>query len=108
VAVEIGDIKRFDNVRKLHAYAEVIPSTHSSGESSYHGKIVKAGNRWLRWATVEALWPSLRANFDFKRYYERMKKTKGTNSAKLAAARRLLTIIYGILKENRPYIPYKR
>jgi transposase len=108
VAVEIEDIRRFEDVSKLHAYAGVIPSTHSSGERSYHGKIIKAGNRWLRWAVVEAVWPALRADFDLKCYYERMKRRKGANSAKVATARRLLTIIYRMLKENRPYIPYKR
>ena len=30
---------------------------------TYHGKIVKQGNRWLRWAAVEAVWPSLKADF---------------------------------------------
>ncbi|MEA2005940.1 MAG: transposase [Acidobacteriota bacterium] len=93
---------------KLHAYAGVIPSTHSSGERSYHGKIIKEGNRWLRWAVVEAVWPALRADLDLRCYYERMKRRKGANSAKVATARRLLTIIYRMLKENRPYIPYKR
>ena len=40
VAVEIEDIKRFKDVGKFHAYAGVIPSTHSSGERSWHGKII--------------------------------------------------------------------
>lgn len=108
VAVEIADIGRFEDVGKFHAYAGVIPSTHSSGERTYHGKIVKEGNRWLRWAAVEVVWPGIRADFDLRCYYERLKKRKGANSAKVATARRLLTIIYRMLKENRPYIPYKR
>ena len=107
-AVEIADIGRFENVRKFHCYAGVIPSTHSSGERTYHGKIVKEGNRWLRWAAVEAVWPAIRADFDLRCCYERLKRKKGANSAKVATARRLLTIIYRMLKENRPYIPYKR
>jgi len=86
----------------------VIPSTHSSGERSWHGKIIKEGNRWLRWAAVEAVWPALRADFDIRCFYDRLKSRKGANSAKVATARRLLTIIYRMLKENRPYIPYKR
>jgi transposase len=108
VAVEIEDIGRFEDVSKLHAYAGVIPSTHSSGDRSYHGKIVKEGNRWLRWAVVEAVWPALRADFDLRCYYERMKRRKGANSAKVATARRLLTIIYRMLKESRSYITHKR
>ena len=108
VAVEIEDLRRFEDVRKLHAYAGVIPSTHSSGDRSYHGKIIKEGNRWLRWAAVEAVWPALRADFDLRCFYDRLKRRKEANSAKVATARRLLTIIYRMLKENRPYIPYKR
>jgi len=108
VAVEIGDLGRFEDVGKFHAYAGVIPSTHSSGDVSYHGKIIKAGNRWLRWAAVEAVWPAIRADFGLRCYYERRKKRKGANSAKVATARRLLTIIYRMLKESRAYIPYKR
>jgi transposase len=44
VATEIADIKRSESVEKLHSYAGVIPSTYSSGERTYHGKIIKAGN----------------------------------------------------------------
>jgi transposase len=108
VAVEIADIGRFCNEGKLHSYAGVIPSTHSSGEKTYHGRIVRDGNRWLRWAAVEAVWPAIRADFDIRLHYERRKKRKGANLAKVATARRLLTIIYRMLKENRVYIPYKR
>jgi len=34
------------------------------GGRTYHDKIVKQGNRWLRWAAVEVVWPSLKADFD--------------------------------------------
>lgn len=108
VAVEVADVNRFEDLGKFHSYAGVIPSTHSSGGRTYHGKIVKEGNRGLRWAAVEAVWPAIRADFDLRCFYERLKKRKGANSAKVATARRLLTIIYRMLKENRPYIPYKR
>jgi len=107
-AVEIADIERFSEVSKFHSYAGVIPSTHSSGGRTYHGKIVKQGNRWLRWAAVEAVWPSLKADFDMRCFYNKLKKRKGPNPAKVAAARRMLTIIFRVLKENRPYISYKR
>ena len=108
MAVEIADIGRFEDEGKLHSYAGVIPSTHSSGEKTYHGRIVREGNRWLRWAAVEAVWPAIRADYDLRLYYERRKKRKGANMAKVATARRLLTIIYRLLKENRAYIPYKK
>jgi len=108
VSVEIADINRFDSSAKLHSYAGLVPSTHVSGDKLYHGKLVRQGNKWLRWAAVEAVWPAVRSDFDIRLYYQRRKKRKGANSAKVAKARRLLTIIYRVLNEKRAYIPYKR
>jgi len=108
VAVEIADLTRFADPAHLHAYAGVIPSTHSSGDRTHHGKIIRAGNRWLRWAAVEAVWPAIRADFDLRCFYERLAHGKGANKAKVATARRLLTIIYKVLKEGRNYIAYPR
>jgi len=108
VTVEIADLTRFADPAHLHAYAGVIPSTHSSGDRTHHGKIVRAGNRWLRWAAVEAVWPAIRADFDLRCFYERLARGKGANKAKVATARRLLTIIYKVLKEGRNYIAYRR
>jgi hypothetical protein len=89
-----ADLTRFTYVAHLHAYAGVIPSIHGSGDRTHYGKIIKAGNRWLRWAAVEAAWPAIRADFDLRCFYERLARGKGANKAKVAMARRLLTIIY--------------
>lgn len=108
MATEIEDIDRFDSEKKFHSYAGVIPSTHSSGERHFHGRIVREGNRWIRWAAVEAVWPAIRSDFDLKLFFHKHAKRKGSNMAKVITARRLLTIIYKILKEGRCYVPYKR
>jgi transposase len=108
VAVEIADLSRFADAAHLHAYAGVIPSVHSSGDRTHYGKIIRTGNRWLRWAAVEAVWPAIRADFDLRCFYERLARRKGANKAKVAAARRLLIIIYKVWKEQRNYIPYRR
>jgi len=108
VAVEIADLARFADATHLNAYAGVIPSTHSSGDRTHHGKIVRAGNRWLRWAAVEAVWPAIRADYDLRCFFERLARGKGANKAKVATARRLLTIIYKVWKEARNYIAYRR
>ncbi len=41
-------------------------------------------------------------------FYNKLIKRKGPNPAKVATARCMLTIISRMLKENRPYILYKR
>jgi len=108
VTTEIADVRRFESVEKLHSYAGVIPSTYSSGEKTYHGKIIKEGNVWLRWAAVEAVWPAIKSDFDLRVFYDKRARRKDANVAKVATARRLLTIIYRVLKDGRRYIPYKR
>ena len=104
-AIEIADITRFPRVEELHAYTGLIPSTYSSGERTYHGRITKQGNAWLRWAVVEAVYPAIKKDMGLRVLYSRLVKRKGPNTAKIAVARRLLTIIYRVLTEEREYLP---
>lgn len=108
VAVEIADVGRFARASELHSYAGLIPSTHSSGDRTYHGRITKQGNSWLRWALVEAVYPAIKVDHDLLVYYQKIARRKGANVAKVAMARRLLTIIHKMLKEGRGYIFYPR
>ena len=103
VVSEIDDINRFRSPAKLHAYAGLVPSTYSSGGRTYHGRIIKQGNKYLRYAMIEAVWPALSKCMDLEKVYNRVYSRRGANSAKVAAARRLLTIVYRVLKEDREY-----
>ncbi|HLG89077.1 MAG TPA: IS110 family transposase [Alphaproteobacteria bacterium] len=103
IDAEIDDIGRFRSAAKLAAYAGLVPSTYSSGGKTCHGRIIKQGNKWLRWAFVEAVAPAVAGDPDLKAYYERLKATKGANRAKVATARRLLTIAFQLLRDGRSY-----
>jgi len=103
VAKEIDDITRFRDEKKLCAYAGLVPSTYASGGKVFHGRITKLGNKWLRWALIEAVPPATRSDPDLFAYYQRLKVRKGANAATVATARRLLIIAYRILKQERLY-----
>lgn len=103
ILYEIDDINRFRDEKKLCAYAGLVPSTHASGGKVFHGRITKTGNKWLRWAATEAIQRAVRWDPYFRNYYQRIKVKKGTNAAKVATARRLLTIVYRILSQRRLY-----
>lgn len=103
IVSEVDDIARFSRPAKLHAYAGLVPSTYSSGGRSYHGSITKQGNKYLRYAMIEAVWPALCKCSDLEELYNRIRCRRGGNSAKVAVARRLLTIVYRVLKEKRQY-----
>jgi transposase len=104
VKSEIDDIERFPSKGKLCSYAGLIPSTHSSGDRLHHGRIVKQGNKFLRWALTEATQTSIRCSEYFRYHYSRIRSRKSANSATIAVARRMLEIIYVMLKEGREYI----
>jgi transposase len=100
---EIDDIHRFRTPKALHAYAGLVPSTYASGGHTFHGRITKQGNKYIRWAMVEAVWPAIQKNVQLNELYYRLAGRKGANCAKVGTAKRLLTIVYRILWENREY-----
>jgi transposase len=53
---ELGDLSRFQKPPQLMAHLGLVPSEHSSGESTKRGGITKTGNRHARRALVEAAW----------------------------------------------------
>lgn len=53
---ELGDLRRFKNPRSVMAYLGLVPSEHSSGETTRRGSITKTGNNHVRRLLVEAAW----------------------------------------------------
>ena len=103
IAYELDDITRFAHEKKLCSYIGLVPSTYASGGRTFHGRLTKQGNRYLRWAFVEAVWPAIRTDASLRRYYEGIKTRKGSNPAKIATARRLVTLVYRVLRQRRAY-----
>ena len=106
---EIGDINRFHSEEKLYSYAGVIPSVHQSGEHTYYGHITKRGSKHLRWILTEAVRVHLNwtkkhmMETNISRYYHRLSKKKPENVAAIAASRKLLQIIYHMLKNKNEF-----
>lgn len=105
ISTEIDGICRFKSAAKLSSYAGLVPSTHSSGGKTYHGKIILEGNRWLRWALIEAVVPASYADAGIRQRLEALRKIKRANVAKTIMGRWLLKVVYHVLKERRPYVP---
>lgn len=106
VATEIDGIERFGASDQLCAYAGLIPTTSSSGDKTYHGRLVSGCNKWLRWALVEAAWVAVGCDAYFGGLYRHHRaRGKKANTAILIAARRMCQIIFCVLHERRPYKP---
>ena len=100
---EIGEIERFPHARKLCSYGGLIPSTYQSGNKAYHGHITKEGNKYLRWAMVEAALVAIRKDPALYAFHDKLKRNKGSGIAIVASARKLLTAVYYILTNGEPY-----
>ena len=105
--VEIGTIDRFKSPSRLCSYAGVVPSTYSSGGKTRHGKIIKTGNRHLRWCLVEAAIHSLKDQGNLRTFYLRMRRRKGNKVARVATARKLCCILYRVLTSKDTYKIYR-
>ncbi len=100
--LEIDRVERFVQPEKLVSYAGLVPSTYASGGKVYNGHLIKQSNKWLRWAMVEASWSAQRSSPYFQAYYQRHLH-KGPNTAVVALARRMLEILWHLLKDKRFY-----
>jgi hypothetical protein len=56
MAAEIDGVERFPRADKLCCYAGLVPTTHSCGGKTSHGRMMPFANRWLKWAFIEAAW----------------------------------------------------
>ncbi|MDI6885461.1 MAG: IS110 family transposase [archaeon] len=102
---EIGDGSRFPTEEKLFSYAGLVPRVHQSGKESYYGRITKEGSRYLRWILVEAARVHVQWCPESKitKHYNKIKRKRGSNVAIIAAARKLLQVIYHMLKNKEEF-----
>jgi transposase len=102
---ELPDVKLFKNAKEMAAFAGLTPSVRQSGSSLYsNGSLSKAGNVRLRKALFMPTLVAIRFNPIIKEFYKRLvKKGKKKMVALLAAMRKLLHIIFGVLKHEEPF-----
>ncbi len=106
VSAEIGDVSRFADSHKLCSYAGIVPSMRNSADVVHHGRITKVGSRMLRWILVEAVHTYARyaPDSNIAAFYRRIAKRCGTSKAAVAAASKMLRVIYWMLSEKREFV----
>jgi transposase len=96
---EIGDIGRFRSAEALCSWAGLTPRHRESDTKVTRGRITKQGSKLVRWAALEAIvryHGGDRLQQDFHRIAER----RGKNKARVAVARKLLTLVYYGLRDG--------
>jgi len=100
VIAEIGDIDRFPSARHLCAWAGLTPTVRSSDGKARLGHITGQGSPALRWALVEAAQHAGRGGGPLRDAYERISKRRGMSVAKVAVARKILTLCFYGLRDG--------
>lgn len=106
MVAEIGDISRFADRKKLHAYAGAVPRISQSGERRHSGSLPEYCNKHLRHMMVLSAQSAARSKTDSraKQAYNRVKnRYEGKpryNTAKIAAGREILTDVFVVLTKH--------
>jgi transposase len=101
---EIGDIGLFETSKQLVAYAGLATSVRQSNETVRRGKITKQGGKRLRTICVRAVLSMVkRTKTPLMEFYEQKKREKGAGKAIVAAARKLLVVVFVMLKKGLDY-----
>ena len=102
---ELGDISRFEDAKKLVAYAGIDAAVNQSG--NFEGTEVhmsKRGSPYLRRALYTAANVAAFHDPELSAYYQRLRQRgKHHGVAVGAVARKLCYFIFSVLSENRPY-----
>ena len=102
----IKDIYRFDNAKALACYSGLVPQIQQSGSSLNRSSLSKMGNANLRKCLYMPAVNSIAYNPVLKAFADNLRK-RGVAGKKIVAAvmRKLIHLVYAILKSGKPFDP---
>jgi transposase len=96
---EIGDVTRFPSPKHLCSWAGLTPKHRESDEKVRRGPITKQGSPLVRWAAIEAI-SKYRGGEKLRADYLRIAEHAGRFKARVAVARKLLTLVFYGLRDG--------
>ena len=97
------DISKFPTAEHICSWAGLSPGNNESAGKRKSAHVTK-GNPYLKSMLCEVAWViSSRRNTYLSHWYWRLKQRKGAKRATVALARKLLVVIYIMLKNKTPY-----
>ena len=107
VVLHLDDPHRFAREEEVAAYAGLVPRQIESGEMKRSGRITRHGPTLLRSLLVESAWTVWRCNAWARVFVEKL--CRGSRSRRkvaiIALARKLLIMLWAMLRKNEPYRP---
>lgn len=103
---KVGDIHRFKSAKQLAAFIGINPSQHQSGDSLGHTRLSRMGDGRLRKTLFLPAMVAMKCNPVIRDFSRRLlARGKPKKAVVCAAMRKLVHLIYGVLKSGRPFDP---
>ncbi len=96
---ELGDVTRFRTAKHVCSWAGLTPRHRESDTKVHRGSITKQGPPLVRWAAIEAVSKN-HGDDPIKGLYRRVGERRGKNKGRVAAARKVLTLVYYGLRDG--------
>lgn len=112
ITAEVGNINRFSSADKLAKYSGICPISHSSGDTERDFRN-KFGNRRLHYIFQGIAARNISAGRNknkpvngifYEYYHKKLSQGKTTNQAIKSVMRRIVNIIYGMMKNGTEYV----
>lgn len=107
ILAELGDIGNYSRPSQIIKFAGVAPLHYESSQyNAQHTAITKKGSRYLRKTLYQVILPVINSNPTFREYYQlKIAQGKGHRCALGHCVRKLLRIIFHLLKTNQEFNP---
>lgn len=104
---EIGDVRRFPTLKKFLSHLGWCPRSFQTGKYRLeHPRMSHAGNKHIRRLVWMLSVLAVRMVPRYREYFQRrVKEGKGKMHILVAVGRKLLSVLYSMLKRRIPYIP---
>ena len=109
IIAEVCDVNRFKDDASLAKFSGLAWTQHQSGTfEAKNTRLIKSGNRFLKYYLCEAANSLVRCEPEYRRYYDlKYKEVNRYQHGRALAltARKLVRLVFRLLKDNRLYIP---
>ena len=103
IAAEVGPFERFPNADALEFWAGLTADLKESAGRTQSGNITKAGSATLRWALGKAAMTLCQSDVRQEAIRQRLIARIGRPKANVAMARRLLRVLYAMMRDGQAY-----
>ena len=100
---DVGDVKRFKNVRGFNAYLGVVPTVKSSGGKTQMGHITRQSRKLSRTLFTQPIIHIINSSDFMSKFYDGVKQRRGVGRSRIAVIRKTFNIMRRMILTSETY-----